>query len=106
MIYELRTYRPAPGANELLHKRFSKSILSFFKNHSIESVGFWTDFSGQLVYLVRFRNEEERQRSWASLRNDPDFLTDRAQYEQIFGGPLVIEKNSIVLKPTSYSPLV
>jgi len=106
MIYELRTYRPAPGANELLHKRFSKSILSFFEKHSIESVGFWIDFSGQLVYLVRFRNEEERLHSWISLRKDPDFLKDRAQYEQIFGGPLVIEKNSIILKPTSYSPLV
>jgi len=106
MIYELRIYRPAPGANELLHKRFSKSILSFFKKHGIESVGFWVDFSGQLVYLIRFHNEKERQHSWFSLRNDPDFLADRAHYEQIFGGPLVIKKNSIVLKPTSYSPLV
>jgi len=105
MIYELRTYKPAPGAEELLHKRFKLSILSFFKKHNIESVGFWTDSLNQLVYIVCFPDEEKRQHSWSSLRNDPEFLADRAKYEKIFGGPLVIEKKSELLKPTSYSTL-
>jgi hypothetical protein len=108
MIYELRTYWAVPGKIEKLHDRFLSLTLNIFKKYNMEIVGFWTPISatpesGDLVYILRFANESERNVAWESYRADQDWIKGKKISEM--DGKLIIKTTSILLKSTDYSPL-
>jgi NIPSNAP len=108
-LFELRTYHAAPGKLDALQARFANHTLPLFAKHGLTVVGFWVarDASGQpsndLVYVLSFPDSEAREQSWETFRTDPDWVKARADSE--VDGPLLISLESVLLDPTSYSPL-
>src|SRR3954452_620809 len=108
VIYELRNYWVVPGKLDALNTRFRSLILRMFERHGMEVIGFWTpeastEAVGDLVYMLRFPDATAKQRSWAAMRADPEWLTGKATSE--VDGPLVDHSISTLLSPTDYSPL-
>ena len=105
MIYELRFYRAAAGKMDALHDRFRDHALPLFARHGVEVVGFWVPEHDpeQLVYLVRFRDAEARERAWNGFRNDPEWQSAKADSER--DGALVEKQDHWVMEPTDYSPM-
>jgi hypothetical protein len=109
MIYELRTYWAAPGKTENLHRRFREVTLGVFQRHHMDVVGFWTPSSatpecGDLVYILRFTDEEAKNAAWAAFQADPEWIAGKAASEK--DGKLVDRLTSQVLNLTDYSPMV
>jgi hypothetical protein len=109
MVYELRTYWAAHGKMDLLHKRFRELTLNLFKRHNIEVIAFWTPIpateeTGDLVYIVRFADEDASRSAWDAFRSDPEWVAGKTASE--VDGSLVTRVTSITLQPADYSPLV
>lgn len=109
MIYELRTYWAAPGKIENLHRRFRELTLRIFERHHMEVVGFWTPCcatpeSGDLVYILRFNNEEDKKAAWEAFQNDSEWIEGKAASEK--DGKLVDHLTSQLLSLTDYSPQI
>ena len=106
MIYELRTYVIPPGRMPDILDRFASTALRLFRKHGLEVVGFWTaadPSANDLVYVLRFADEEAQKAAWAAFRGDPEWLETRKRTEA--NGPIVdkvIEQNLI---PTAFSPM-
>lgn len=109
MIYELRTYWAAPGKAEAMHRRFRTLTLGVFERHNLQVVGFWTPTpvtaeSGDLVYMLRFADEEQMKAAWEAFRADAEWIAGKAASE--IGGTLVTKVTSMLLRATDYSPEV
>ena len=107
MIYELRTYEPAPGKMQALLERFEAHSVRLFAKHGMTVIGFWTpvigEWSNQLIYLLGYPTLAARELSWAAFQSDPEWLEVRANSEK--DGPLVTRLRNQILKPTAFSPL-
>jgi hypothetical protein len=107
MIYELRTYWAEPGKIENLHQRFRSLTLGIFARNHMEVVGFWTPDSvtpesGDLVYILRFADDEAKNTAWNAFQNDPEWIAGKAASE--INGKLVTKLTSVVMHRTDYSP--
>jgi hypothetical protein len=108
MLYEIRTYWAAPGKIATLHNRFRSVTLGIFKKYDMEVIGFWTPApvspeSGDLVYILRFKDEAAKSAAWDHFVNDPAWIAGKAASE--VDGKLVDKLTSHLLAPTDYSPL-
>jgi hypothetical protein len=108
MIYELRTYWAYPGKADALHNRFRTLTLQLFERYGMNLVGFWspepvTEATGDLVYILAFRDRAAMAEAWDCFRNDPDWQAGKAASE--VDGALTERLTSVVLQPTDYSPL-
>jgi hypothetical protein len=105
VIYEMRTYWPAPGKMPALHKRFNDHTITLFKKHGIEVVGFWETYIGpapSLIYVLGYRDLGHRQEAWDAFASDPEWLEARAASER--DGALVARLESVIMKGTPYGP--
>ena len=108
-VFELRTYHAAPGKLDALQARFANHTLRLFDKHGFTVVGFWVarDADGQpsndLVYLLAFPDSDARAQCWETFRVDQDWIKARADSE--VDGPLLDSLESVLLDPTSYSPM-
>lgn len=107
MIYEWRVYEIVPGKGKELHERFAKHALRLFKKHGIKAVGFWTSHVGGtsnvLYYMLSFDNVAHLEKAWRAFRSDSEWRKVLNQTDR--NGPLVSRTNSLILEPTSYSPM-
>jgi hypothetical protein len=106
MIYEQRVYRCAPGRLHNLLDRFETGTLKVFERLGIRAVGFWTTFVGceqEVMYLLAWKDLDEKERVWRTLLADPEWLAIKAQSER--DGPIVAVAKSSLLMPTAFSPL-
>jgi hypothetical protein len=106
--YELRTYTAAPGKLEALHQRFRDHTLRLFEKHGMTVVGFWVPAKGDtaantLVYLLSFPSEEARNASWKAFAEDPEWK--KVSEESQRDGRMLDKVESVMLRPTDYSPL-
>ena len=103
-IYELRTYTALPGRLPALHKRFREHTLKLFEKHGMKNVLYFTpvDKDDTLIYLLAHESREAAQASWATFRQDPEWLKARDASEQ--DGKIVMKVESVFLEPTDYSP--
>ncbi len=107
-VYELRTYHAAEGKMEALHKRFREHSIRLLAKHGITAMGYWTPTDGEgakntLIYIISFPNKEEKEKSWAAFRKDPEWIKVKAESEA--DGPLTTKVESVLLSPTDYSSL-
>ena len=107
MLYELRIYECFGGRLPALNKRFGDHTLEIFEPHGIKNIGYWTasvgDYSDRLIYIVAFEDAAQREKAWASFRNDPEWQKVRVDSE--VDGPLTTRISNSLLAPTDYSPL-
>ncbi|MBM4417976.1 MAG: NIPSNAP family protein [Chloroflexi bacterium] len=109
MIYELRVYICAPGRIAALHNRFRTVTTRKFREHGIDVVGYWTDRYGEsnrLTYIVRWQDEDERNRKWGAFATDPEWVAARTASEAPEnGGPIVANVINSLMTPTDYSAM-
>ena len=108
MVYELRTYWAHPGKENAMHARFADHTINLFRAHGITVVGFWSpvdarELHGDLVYLLAYPSHQERERMFNAFRDDPRWHAAKAASE--VDGVLVSRVDSVMMDPTSYSPM-
>jgi hypothetical protein len=107
-LYELRTYFAMPGKLEDIHKRFRDHTLSIFAKHGMTVVGFWGPVykkdgsENRLIYLMSFKNREERDAKWKEFVSDPEW--QKVSKESEANGKLVEKVESVFLFQTDYAP--
>lgn len=98
MLAELRHYTITPGKTEELLAQFRDLSLPLFDRHGIGVHGPWLrDLTKgrQLVYILEFADEADRERRWTAFRNDPDWVAaQRANAGQV---PFVAGSETIEL---------
>ena len=107
VIYELRTYRCAPGRLGEVVDRTIKHAVPLWEKHGIHHVGFWTVVIGNsnndFIYLLRWGSAADREAKWPEFMADPDWVAARAKTEA--AGPLINSVNNQFLAPTAFSGL-
>jgi hypothetical protein len=107
MIFEWRIYEIAPGKGKELHERFTKHVMKLWEKHDIKLIGFWECRNGgttnTLYHMLAFEDMGHLEKAWRSFRADPEW--QRVQEESEKNGPLVSRMTSVLLEPTSYSPI-
>lgn len=110
--YELRTYWTHPGRRDALHQRFQKRTIGIFRRCGMDVIGFWNPLPGpgapanhenMVVYLLRFKDRESRDKSWQAFGKDPEWPIALKESEAV-GGPIVDKAESIVLDTVDFSP--
>src|SRR6266702_8785616 len=102
-LFELHTFKSAPGRYYDLHMRVSKTYLPLFRRYGIGQMGYFTPADkdkgadGTLICILVHKDRETAVAAWKSLRQDPALA--RAQ-----GGGGASEQ-SIYMVPTAYSPV-
>jgi len=104
-VYELRTYTPAEGKLQDLHKRFRDHTLRIFKKHGIENVIYLAPQDAPLkdstlIYLISHPNREQAKKNWAEFGADPEWQKVAAE-----SGIGRIKIDSVYADPTDYSPM-
>lgn len=108
-IFELRTYRSAPGRLAALSARFRDHTMGLFARHGITVEGFWEAVdeddpgSGTLVYVCSYPSREAATAAWKAFGEDPEWVKVRADSE--VDGRLADRVDSLYLHPTDYSPM-
>ena len=107
-VYELRTYTAPEGKLGDLDKRFRDHTMRIFKNHAMESVGYWhpqdaPDNANTLIYIISHKDREAAKASWAAFQADPEW--QKVSAESQVNGRIVSKVVSVFMDPTDYSPL-
>lgn len=104
-VFELRTYTATPGKRDELLARFRDHTMEIFERHGLHDVAYWLpqDDENQLVYLLAFPSRFARNEAWREFDMDPEWR--RVFEASRENGPLVQNVESILLRPTDYSPL-
>ena len=105
--FEMRTYYPAPGKFEALHKRFRNHTNKLFVKHGMELVGYWVpvekDQGEKLVYILAHKSRDAAKKSWQGFIDDPDWKKAKAESE--VDGKLVDKVDVVFMSATDYSPI-
>ena len=107
-VYELRTYTPAEGKLQDLHKRFRDHTLRIFKKHGMESVGYWQpqdapDSQNTLIYIISHQSREAAKKNWADFQADPEW--QKVSAESQVNGRIVSKVESVFMDATDYSAI-
>ena len=107
-VFELRTYTAPPGKLANLLTRFRDHTNTLFTKHGMTMIGYWTPSTGPtadntLIYLLAFPSKEAQEKAWKDFRADPDWI--QAKKESEVNGPLTEKVESVLLKPTDFSPM-
>jgi len=102
MIYELRHYIAKPGRAAALSARFRDHVFPIMRRHGLSVHDFWesADGTGELWYVMAWRNEAEMTRLWAAFRGDPEWLAARAATET--DGSPIQSSTSVLLRRVPY----
>lgn len=104
-VYELRTYTPAEGKLQDLHKRFRDHTLRIFKKHGMENVIYLAPQDpplkdSTLIYIISHANRDQAKKNWAEFGADPEWQKVAAE-----SGIGRVKVDSIYADPTDYSPM-
>jgi hypothetical protein len=113
-VFELRTYKTAPGRLEALQARFRDHTLKLFSKHGITNFGYWTPMDKKggaddtLIYILAHRSKEAADASFKAFGDDPDWVAAKKASEDKAGGSLTLPQpegvKSVFMKTTDYSP--
>jgi hypothetical protein len=107
--FEIRTYKAAPGKLEALLTRFRDHTTALFARHGMTQFGYWVptdqkDAADTLIYILVHQNPEACEASFKAFRADPEWIKAKADSE--VNGPLTAKDGvqSVLLRPTDFSP--
>lgn len=106
MFYEFRTYTCAPGKLPAALKRFETVTLALFDKHGFKRVTpLFTVTLGadntQIKYILQWESHDQRDRAWAAMRADPEWLKALAETDK--DGPLVVRIANELLAAAPFS---
>jgi hypothetical protein len=103
-VFEIRTYRSAPGKREALKRRFQDHTFGFFAKHGIEVVSFYESLDDEdcIVYVLAYPSPEAAESYWKSFAADEEWIATRAASE--VDGKLTSEIESRHYRATEFSP--
>jgi hypothetical protein len=108
-IFELRTYKAAPGKLDALHDRFRNHTLGLFARHGMTHVAYWTPVDRKsgaddtLIYILAHADRKAAQASFKAFRADPEWIAAKAASEK--EGSLTSQVDSMLMQPADYSPI-
>ena len=108
-LFELRTYKAAPGKLDPLNARFRDHTLALFNKHGMTHVGYWTPTDKKdgaedtLIYILAHPSAQARDKAFAAFRADPAWVSAKSASEK--EGSLTTKVDSMLLTPTDYSPM-
>jgi len=110
-VFELRTYKAAPGKLEDLNARFRNHTMKLFSKHGMTNIGYWTPMDKDkgaddtLIYILAHKSKEAGDASFKAFREDPDWVAAKKASEEKAGGSLTVPEGvkSVFIKPTDYS---
>ncbi len=100
--FEMRTYTVQEGSSiELLHNRFRTATSRLFMKHGMQLVGYWQPVAtpNALVYILAYKDNAERDRSWAAFSADPEWVKTRTEMA------VSVKVDSVFMGATDYSPI-
>ena len=113
-VFELRTYKAAPGKLKPLHARFRDHTVKLFSKHGMGQFAYWELEPGQtkdkgpqepdtLIYVLSHKSQEAAKNCFDAFRADPEWTAAKSASEK--DGPLLPKPpESVFLKATDYSP--
>jgi hypothetical protein len=109
-VFELRTYKAAPGKLDALLTRFRDHTTTLFAKHGMSQFGYWLptepkDGAGEtLIYILAHKSREAAESSFKAFRADPDWVKAKADSE--VDGSLTVKDGvqSLLMAPTDFSP--
>lgn len=109
-VFELRTYKASPGKLDNLLARFRDHTTSLFAKHGMTQLGYWVPTEGKngagdtLVYILVHKSLDAAEASFKAFRADPAWVKAKADSE--VNGPLTVQGGvqSLMMKPTDFSP--
>jgi hypothetical protein len=104
-VFEVRTYTPADGKLQDLHKRFRDHTLRIFKKHGMENIIYLAPQDAPLkdttlMYIIAHPSREAAKKNWAEFAADPEWQKVAAD-----SGIGRIKVDSVYADPTDYSPM-
>jgi hypothetical protein len=109
-LFELRTYKAAPGKLDNLLARFRDHTTTLFAKHGMTQIGYWVPTEKKsgagemLIYLLAHKDRQAWESSFKAFRADPDWLKARSTSE--VNGPLTVTNGvqSLLMTPADFSP--
>jgi hypothetical protein len=109
VVYELRIYHTYPGKYEPLVKRFRDRETKIFERLGMHIIGYWTpddepQKGNEFIYMLRHKSRDAATESWATFKNDPEWVKLKAESEA--GGAFVKVYEIRFMSMTDFSPKV
>jgi len=109
-LFELRTYKAAPGKLDALLARFRDHTVELFAKHGMKQFGYWVPAEKKdgaedtLIYILEHKNQAACENSFKAFRADPEWVKVKADSEK--DGSLTVKDGvqSLLMSPTDYSP--
>lgn len=82
MIAELRRFTISPGRSEALFAQFEELSRPLLIEHGITVHGPWSrrlTQGEQLVYILEFEDEADREKRWTAFRTDSRWVSAQAE---------------------------
>ncbi len=107
-VYELRIYHTHEGKMDDLNARFRNHTIKLFEKQGMKVVGFWQPIEDEdgvekLYYILAYPSVEDRDKMWKAFGSDPEW--QKVYKDSQKNGKLVAKVESIMMKPTDYSPI-
>lgn len=103
MIYEMRTYTAKPGALGPWLRVYEAKRLPILQRHLGRLVAAFTPDTGELNQLVQiweYKDAADREARRAALWSDPEWIDPKNNTSDA-----LVRQESVLLKPTVFSPL-
>ncbi|MBC8111767.1 MAG: NIPSNAP family protein [Verrucomicrobia bacterium] len=104
-LYEMRVYYAEPDKLNDLIARFRDHTTRLFEKHGMTNEAYFTPIENKdnkLVYVLSYKNKENREKSWKAFLDDPDWKKAAEASEK--NGKLITKIDAIFLKTTDFSP--
>lgn len=109
MVHQLRVYEIFEDNKEAFHHRFRDHAMRIMARHGFTIVSVWEgrrdDGRVELVYLLRWADEEAMSAGWASFMEDQEWKDIKRSWAAEHG-QAVGDIEDMVLTLTDYSPSV
>ncbi len=107
-LFEMRTYYLLPGRYPNIVARFRDHTRKLFENQGMENIMYFETIEKDgaqptLLYFLAHKDADAAKKSWDGFRNDPNWIKARDASEE--SGKIVEKVESIMMKPTDYSPI-
>jgi len=109
-LFELRRYTTNPGKLPNIHARFRDHTIDLFKTHGMTNLAYFRLLPDQdgtdntLIYFLAHKDDASRKQSFSAFSKDPKWKSARKASE--VDGKILIKGGveSILMKPTDFSP--